>query len=209
MKGKFLKETKFFKRNKFTRIMALILAMIMMSAPFFAHAGLKGDSKAEEAETKKNYTMTGITLTTDIKADKAKIIYKNGKYMIGYNNGAMDVEIPPKTGKTYNFDPNYVSLKITKSSVINNINFGTIVDDNTLVSGKKLSASFGDSIYYSVGYGGEKIELTDSSEILVTKESITITPDIYFWFKAVITDDNTPSGTYETEYQAVYSLKFR
>ena len=47
MKGKFLKETKFFKRNKFTRIMALILAMIMMSAPFFAHAGLKGDSKAE------------------------------------------------------------------------------------------------------------------------------------------------------------------
>lgn len=209
MKGKFLKETKFFKRNKFTRIMALILAMIMMSAPFFAHAGLKGDSKAEEAETKKNYTMTGITLTTDIKADKAKIIYKNGKYMIGYNNGAMDVEIPPKTGKTYNFDPNYVSLKITKSSVINNINFGTIVDDNTLVSGKKLSASFGDSIYYSVGYGGEKIELTNSSEILVTKESITITPDIYFWFKAVITDDNTPSGTYETEYQAVYSLKFR
>ena len=145
----------FFKRNRVTRIIAFMLAMIMMAAPFFAHAGLKGDSKAEETGTKKNHIMTGITLTTEVTSDKAKIAKTDdGKYVIGFEdvNGNLNKGLPnPETVK-YIFASDYLSLTIDSNSVTNNINLGTVTDDN-LVSGKTFSAQFDGKIYYSVGAG--------------------------------------------------------
>ncbi len=207
MKGKFLKETKFFKRNKFTRIMALILAMIMMSAPFFAHAGLKGDSKAEEAAAKRDYTITGITLTTDVAADKAKIVKRdNGEYVIGYDNGGLIMSGLPSETDTYYFESDYVSLKIDSNDVTNNIDFGTVEDRDNLVSGRTLSASFDGKIYYSFGTGAADIkELTAETEIIITKANMSQT--VSFYLKPVVTDD--VSGTYETAYQLVHQLRFK
>lgn len=198
----------FFKRNKGTRIIALMLAMIMMSAPFFAHAGLKGDSKAEEAETKKTYTMQGIELTTTIAADKARIMQDpNGKYRIGYAINASTNSGLPSPTKNYWFDPDYLSLTIDSTSVTNQINFGDVEDDNNLVSGKKLSAHFDGKIYYSVGWGEDKIkELAGGNKITITKDNMSDT--IYFYLKSVVTDDAVTSGTYETAYQIVSLLTF-
>lgn len=199
---------RFFKRNKVTRIIAFALAVIMMSAPFFAHAGLKGDSKAEDTAAKKKvHTMTGIELKTNIARDKARIINAtdgSGGYQIGYYNGSKDLALP-YLYKEYFFDPDYISLKINKDSVTNSISFDTAVND-TLVSGKILSASFDGKIYYSEGMSADKHELTEDSEIFITKENMST--NIFFWFKAVVTDNGTPSGTYETVYQPVYYLKF-
>lgn len=194
----------FFKRDKVTRIIALILAMIMMSAPFFAHAGLKGDSKAEEAGTKKNHTMTDITLTTEVTADKAKIaMTDDGKYVIGHEDasGNLNKGLPnPKTVK-YIFASDYLSLTIDSSSVTNNINLGTVMDD-TLVSGKTLSAQFDGKIYYSVGAGGNIQALEGENKITITDAN----PVIYFYLKPVVTDD--ASGVYDTAYQDVLHVAF-
>ncbi len=196
---------KIFKRDKVTRIIALILAMIMMSAPFFAHAGLKGDSKAEEAETKKNHTMTGITLTTDVTADKAKITKTgNNEYVIGFEDvsGNLNTGLPyPKTVK-YLFASDYLSLTIDSSSVTNNINLGTVTDDNNLVADKTLSAQFDGKIYYSVGDGGNIQALEGENKITITG----VDSVIYFYLKPVVTDDS--SNVYDTAYQDVLHVAF-
>lgn len=189
-----------FKRNKGTRVIALMLAMIMMSAPFFAHAGLKGDSKAEEADTKKSYTMD-ITLTTDVKAEKVRITENAGNYMIGYVNSDSKVEtqIPIKTS-TYYFDSDYISVTI--NSVQNDINFGEVTD----TSGKTLTVNFDNRIFYSVGLDGNKDELAGDKKITITKTNTT--DEIYFWLIPEIKDNNVPSTTYQTTYQPIYCLQF-
>lgn len=194
----------FFKRNRVTRIIAFMLAMIMMAAPFFAHAGLKGDSKAEETGTKKNHIMTGITLTTEVTSDKAKIAKTDdGKYVIGFEdvNGNLNKGLPnPETVK-YIFASDYLSLTIDSNSVTNNINLGTVTDDN-LVSGKTFSAQFDGKIYYSVGAGGNIQALEGENKITITDAN----PVIYFYLKPVVTDD--ASGVYDTAYQDVLHVAF-
>lgn len=196
----------FFKRNKFTRIIAFMLAMIMMAAPFFAHAGLKGDSKAEETAAK-TYTMTGITLTTTVATSDARIIKdNNNNYKIGYRiNATTNSTGLPAPTKKYYFDPDYLSLTIDSSSVTNQINFGNVVDNDSLVSGRKLTAYFDGKIYYSVGWDEANIkELTGENKITITKDNMST--NIYFWLKPVVTDDQ---GTnYSTAYQAVSVLNF-
>ena len=195
----------FFKRNKCTRIIALILAMIMMSAPFFAHAGLKGDSKAEEAATKKLYTMEGIKLTTNVAADNARITRdSNGKYAIGYAaSDSLTMDTLPTSTKAYYFDSDYVSVTIDSSSVTNQINFGDVVDNDNLVSGKQLSAHFDGKIYYSVGFDRDNIqELQGENKITITNSGT----HIYFWLKPVVIDED--SNVYDTTYEAVFDLEF-
>ncbi|MDE5873354.1 MAG: hypothetical protein K2H07_05515, partial [Lachnospiraceae bacterium] len=185
-------------RNKSTRIIALMLAMIMMSAPFFAHAGLKGDSKAEEADTKRPYTINDIELTTNIAADNARITKDvNGNYTIGTSF----------TSKIYHFDPDYVSLIIDSTSVTNKINYGEVVDDNNLVPGKTLSAHFDGKIYYSVGLDGDKTELAGENKIIITKDNMS--NYICFWLKSVVTDDEGVSDLYPTAYQEVCQVRFQ
>lgn len=187
-----------FKRNKGTRVIALMLAMIMMSAPFFAHAGLKGDSKAEEADAKRPYTIKDIELTTNITADNARITKDvNGNYTIGTSF----------TSKIYHFDPDYVSLIIDSDSVTNKIDFGEVVDDNNLVPGKTLSAHFDGKIYYSVGQDGDKTELAGENKITITKDNMS--NYIHFYLKSVVTDDEGVSNTYPTAYQEVCQVRFQ
>ncbi|MCM1083467.1 MAG: Ig-like domain-containing protein [Clostridium sp.] len=193
-----------FKRNKFTRVIALLLAMIMMSAPFFAHAGLKGDSKAEEG--KKNHIMTGISLTTDIAVSNARIAKNTstGNYTIGYLfNGVTIVDMLPIKDIKYYFAPEYLSLTIDSSSVTNNINFSGIEDDNNLVSGKKLTASFDGKIYYSIGFDKTNIkELTGENKITINDT----TTEVYFWLKPVVMDDD--NTVYPTDYEPVAKVSF-
>lgn len=194
-----------FKRNKGTRIIALMLAMIMMSAPFFAHAGLKGDSKAEEAGTKRTYTMKGIELTTPVTSDNAKIVKINQSgqdiYRISYeNNYGNPVSMIAAEHKVYYFDADYVSVKIDSKEVTNNVYLGE-VKDTDLIPGKTLSGYFEDKIYYSVGAHGEIKEL-DGNEIAIT----TVNTQIWFWLKPVVKDED--SNTYETEHEAVCYMEF-
>ncbi len=189
-----------FKRNKGTRIIALMLAMIMMSAPFFAHAGLKGDSKAEEADTKRPYTINGIELTANVEPDKAQIIWDQ-------NNGFYTIKGPSFTSKLYHFDPDYVSLIIDSTSVTNKINFGDVIDDDNLVPGKTLSAHFDGKIYYSVGSDGDKTELAGENKITITKDNMS--NYIHFYLKSVVTDNEGVSNTYPTAYQEVCQVRFQ
>lgn len=199
-----------FKRNKGTRIIALMLAMIMMSAPFFAHAGLKGDSKAEEADTKETYTIKytdGITLAT--KVTDAAIIEIDGKYYIGRtNSGNPAKNILPVIPTQYKFAAKYLTLKINGESIENQLKDFS-VDTDILINGetKKLSASFGNEIYYSYEWDVTKIQKLAGSEITITQDDLSKT--IYFWLEPIITDkDGNEYKDIAIEWQPVSWMQF-
>lgn len=197
----------FFKRNKFTRIIAFMLAMIMMAAPFFAHAGLKGDSKAEETAAEKMIHSLEVNLTTNVTdADACITTDDAGNYIIGRNlSGNIVKSILPATPVKYKFAADYLTLKINSSNVTNQINLSPT--DNTLVSGKTLSAEFNDEIYYSYEWDVTKIQPLEGNEITITKDDISKT--IYFWLKSSVTDDDTPPMSYSTAWQPVYYISFQ
>lgn len=196
----------FFKRNRVTRIIAFMLAMIMMAAPFFAHAGLKGDSKAEETAAKKEHILE-LTLTTEVTNADAVITQNDaGEYIIGKTlSGSIVKSILSGSPTKYKFDADYLTLKINSSNVTNRINLSPT--DNTLVSGKTLSAEFNDEIYYSYEWDVTKIQPLEGNEITITKDDISKT--IYFWLKSSVTDDDTPSTSYSTAWQPVYYISFQ
>lgn len=197
----------FFKRNKFTRIIAFMLAMIMMAAPFFAHAGLKGDSKAEETAAEKMIHSLEVNLTTNVTdADACITTDDAGNYIIGRSlSGNIVKSILPATPVKYKFAADYLTLKINSSNVTNQINLSPT--DNTLVSGKTLSAEFNDEIYYSYEWDVTKIQPLEGNEITITKDDISKT--IYFWLKSSVTDDDTPPMSYSTAWQPVYYISFQ
>lgn len=194
----------FFKRNKVTRIIALMLAMIMMSAPFFAHAGLQGDSKAEEAGTTTPYTYTmpknTIALTTNVT--DAAIIENGGKYYIGKTDGD-NIDTNILSGSEYQFAADYLTLKINSDSIDNQINLSV---KDYVVDGKTLSASFDNEVYYSYENDVAKIQKLAGSEITITKADLPKT--IYFWLKPIVTDTESPSNSYDTAWQPVYYVEF-
>lgn len=194
----------FFKRNRVTRIIAFMLAMIMMAAPFFAHAGLKGDSKAEETAAKKEHILE-LTLTTNV-TNACITTDDDGNYIIGQNVSGNPIRsILPATPVRYKFAADYLTLKINSSNVTNQINLSPT--DNTLVSGKTLSAEFNDEVYYSYEWDVTTIQPLEGNEITITKDDISKT--IYFWLKSSVTDDDTPSTSYSTAWQPVYYISFQ
>ncbi|MCM1287870.1 MAG: Ig-like domain-containing protein [Clostridium sp.] len=210
-----------FKRSKFTRVIALLLAMIMMSAPFFAHAGLKGDSKAEEAGTDKSvHIMTSSDGKSDGKDDGAttlrarnglndtntKIIKDNrGNYYIGFYNGySTSTNLLEGTPSEYKFAADYVTLKINSSSIKNDVDI-SVTD---MVDGEKLTATFaGSDIYYSEEWNENSVKPLKDNEITITKDDLSSGGKIiYFWLVPTVMDND--GNTCNTTYELVYSVKF-
>ncbi|MBQ8413321.1 MAG: hypothetical protein IJX12_06935, partial [Lachnospiraceae bacterium] len=70
----------FKKNNSVSKIVALWLVFIMLTTPFFAHAGLKNDSKAESA------TPGTPTATINISAGDSDWVESNGQLNYNYNS---------------------------------------------------------------------------------------------------------------------------
>lgn len=154
-----------YRKNNAVRFIAIVLAFIMLAVPFFAHAGFKGDSKAEEGgdgDTQKKYKYN-TTVTLDNVISNPSIAYENGKLIIKSGSGYIN---SPTTDHTY--DSKYVDVYVNK--VTNSVS-GDIAEADVPVGSetKKLSASLSNcDVYYKTNIiDSNYVPWTDGSSLQI------------------------------------------
>lgn len=195
-----------YRKNNAVRFIAIVLAFIMFTVPFFAHAGFKEDSKAApeggKADTQEKYKYNTAVTLDDITSPS--IAYENDKLIIKANNSYI-------SSKTINhqYDSKYVDVYVNE--VTNSVSGDIAETDVTIgTDTKKLSASLNNcKVYYKPNTNDSSyVEWTDGSNVQIPVMDSSLI-NIGFYIKVDVyetTDGN--KNLYESVYVLLTNVKF-
>lgn len=194
-----------YRKNNAARFIAIVLAFIMLAVPFFAHAGFKGDSKAEEGGDgggKHTYNAT-VEVKFKEKVNTLKIVEGNDNNLeIKTNSNSA----PSITEYKYEYDKDYLDIWV--NSVTENISGEIETTNNNITYWAQLNDC---EVYYKENTPNAEYVKWESGK----KVQINASDDgmsyigFYIKVKVNVTDSSNSQGWYQYAYVYLAKVSFK